>query len=142
MKTTRDGENTFAIALMAAGLVILMAGCGIAIYTNGNEDNLEDRDTEAEKLLETVSNGFVSGSGALSLSRLGSGYDRIDVGSGRSAMIQVETMDGSGLTLYLPDKSTFERKDDGKGSSASRILPVSLDDGTAVPGRLEVVLVG
>lgn len=142
MKTMKDGENTFAITLMTVGFVILLSGCGIAVYRSGHEDSSKDRDIEAEKVLERVSNSFISGSGALSLSGLDSGYDRIDMGGGRSAMIKVETMDGSGLTLYLPDKDTFEKKDKGEGNTASRILPVSLDDGTVVPGRLEVVLVG
>ncbi|MBN1389410.1 MAG: hypothetical protein JXA22_02090 [Candidatus Thermoplasmatota archaeon] len=127
---------------MAAGLVVLLAGCSVAIYRSWHENDGPDRDSEAEDLLTTVSNDFISGSGALSLSRLASGYDRIDIGDGRSVRIRVETIDGSGLTIYIPDRETFEKKDIGDTTPLIKVLPISMDDGRVIPGRLEVMLVG
>ena len=120
----------------------MIAGCGVAVYRNGQSGDVNDRDRQTEDVIRSITSDFSSGSGALSMTRLGTGYDRIEIKDGRTAMIQVQTMGGDGITLYIPDLDTFESMNGEDTSIRSRFLPVSTDDGMVVPGRLEVTIIG
>jgi len=128
--------------MIVLGLLILIAGCAVAVYRNGQAGTENDKDRQAEDIAGRIASDFGSGSGALSMTKLGAGYQDIGVKSGRSAMIHVETMDGDEITLYLPDKGTFEDNGNKDMSTASRVLPVFTDDGRIIPGNLEVTVVG
>jgi len=130
------------MGLIALGLVILIAGCAVAVYRNGQAGTEKEKDRQADDIAVLIASDFGSGSGALSMTKLGAGYQDIDVKDGRSAMIHVETMDGDNITLYLPDKGTFEDNGNKDLSMASKVLPVFTDDGRVVPGKLEVTVVG
>ncbi|MGA1873370.1 MAG: hypothetical protein ACMUHY_06830 [Thermoplasmatota archaeon] len=128
--------------MIAIGIVVLLAGCGVAVYRSGLEASGSGRDRELEDMVSEITSDFGSGSGALSMTKLGTGYGMIGIKDGKSAMIFVETMDGDSLTLYIPDKETYEaRYGDGSVHTSTKV-PISTDDGMVVPGKLEVTLVG
>ncbi|MGA1793881.1 MAG: hypothetical protein ACMUHM_08020 [Thermoplasmatota archaeon] len=127
--------------MIALGLVILIAGCAVAVYRSG-QDGTGSEDHQADDIARRITSDFGSGAGALSMTKLGAGYQNIEVADGKSVMIRVETMDGDEITLYLPDKDTFEENSDKAPSSANSSLPISTDDGRIVPGKLEVKVVG
>lgn len=136
-----DSDNSFALAMIAFGLIILLAGCGIAVYRDQEAGKESELDRDLNRLARKITTEFSSGSGALSISMLGS--SDIDIADDRSAMIRLETMDGDELVIHIPDEGTFlEMSDSGKGSSMQKNVPVVTDDGRVVPGKLEVTLNG
>jgi hypothetical protein len=127
--------------MIAIGLIILVAGCGIAIYRDQEVEKETELDRDLRDLVRKVTTEFSSGSGALSISMLGT--SSIDLKDERSAMIRVETMRGDELVIFLPDEETFqEMSENGKRSDIQRPHPVATDDGKVLPGKLEVTLIG
>lgn len=136
-----DSDNSFALAMIAFGLVIMVAGCGIAIYRDQEAEKETELDRDLKEMVREITTDFSSGSGALSISMLGSGS--IEVDDDRSARIMVEIMDGNELVIFLPDEETYlEMSEKGKGSTMHRTVPVATDDGKVLPGKLEVTLNG
>jgi hypothetical protein len=127
--------------MIALGLIILIAGCGTAIYRDREVEKETELDKDLNDLMREITTEYNSGSGAVSISKLG--ISNIDLENGRSARIRVETMEGEELQIFLPDEETFlERSDNGKGSEIKKTVPVATDDGKVLPGKLEVTLIG
>ncbi|MGA1820334.1 MAG: hypothetical protein ACMUHU_04920 [Thermoplasmatota archaeon] len=122
--------------------MILIAGCAVAVYRSGQDGAGSGGGNQADDIARSIASDFGSGAGALSMTKLGAGYQDIEVADGTSVMIRVETMDGDEITLYLPDKATFEKDPNGDMSTVKNALPISTDDGRVVPGKLEVRVVG
>jgi hypothetical protein len=135
-----DKGNSFALTMIAFGLVILVAGCGVAIYRQQEAEKETNIETDLIELVKSITKDYTSGSGAVSLGLLGSSDIQID--SERSARIHVETMDGDVLTLFIPDEETYNEMVDDASSTTQRTIPVATDDGRVLPGKLEVTLNG
>jgi hypothetical protein len=136
-----NGDNSFALAMIAFGLVILVIGCSVAVYRDREAEKESELDRELMEMVNEITTDFAAGSGALSLTRLSTGTIRID--EGRSARIMVETMKGDELVIHIPDEGTFqEMTEDGKSSSMKKSVPVATNDGRVLPGKLEVTLLG
>jgi hypothetical protein len=135
-----ENGNSFALIMIVLGLIILIAGCGVAIQRHQEDRKEKELGSDLETLVDSVVNDHTAGSGALSLSLLSGSNIRLD--EGRSARISVETMDGDVLVLFFPDEETFLQNEDDKSPSILRTLPVSTDDGRVLPGKLEVTLNG
>lgn len=135
-----DSGNSFALVLIAFGLIILLAGCGVAVYREQESGKETELERDLDRMVSNMITDHSSGSGALSLSKLGS--SDIDLVDGRSARVHVETMDGDVLVIFLPDEETFLEMENENNPSAGRTLPVVTADGRVLPGRLEVTLNG
>ena len=134
-------DNSSALAMIALGLIILLVGCGVAVYRNQEQEKETELERDLKEMVRRITTDFGSGSGALSLSLLGSG--EIDLEDDRSAMIRVETMDGDEVVIFLPDEETFiDMSENGEGPTLQRTVPVVTDDGRVLPGRLEVTMNG
>jgi hypothetical protein len=127
--------------MIAIGLIILIVGCGTAIYRDQEVEKETELDRDLRNLVREITTDFSSASGSLSISLLGT--SSIDLEDGRSAKIRVETMEGDELVIFLPDEEAYQKmSDNGKRSEMWRSVPVATNDGKVLPGKLEVTLIG
>jgi hypothetical protein len=133
------------MAVLAAGLIIFLAGCTVAVYRDMEKDLDTELGSENRMAVPTLMSAYGSTSGALSITDLVSDPARVselEPFKGRVARIKVTSYEGLETEVKIPDTGTFDDHPKDRETMQAELIPVVLSTGKVVPARMEVTLFG
>ncbi len=134
-----------SLAVVAAGLLVLIAGCIVAVYRDREMDRETELGSESRTALPVLMSSYGGTSGALSVDEMLSDPERvseIEPFEGKVARIRLILPDGEEITVLVPDESAFGSHPKERENMHSEFVPVELSSATVIPGRIEVTLYG
>lgn len=138
-------ETARSLAVVAAGLLVLIAGCIVAVYRDREMDRETELGSQSRTAVPVLMASFGGTSGALSVDEMLSDPGRVsemEPFDGRVARISLVLPEGEEITVLVPDETAFGSHPKERENMHSEFVPVELSSATVIPGRIEVTLYG
>ncbi len=135
--------DLLSLTAIAAGTLILLAGCGVAVFRADEERVERELETSSDLVLRRIVDIYSRGGLHISYALMSSRPDLIledEVVEGRSGAITLCAIGQKDILIHLPDGVDTSGSNDGSGTSSGLTVPVEMGGGPVLPGRLEVVL--
>lgn len=139
------GRETRPFIILSVAALVFMGGCVAAVVRESLSDRYEGLERSSDDILEIVVRTYGSDGGSLSLTLFIAEPDLLrsqDGVDGRTGRASLEVEGGGTYIIHFPDRERFERTGTDTARTNSMTVPVRAVDGSVVPGRLEVVVVG
>jgi hypothetical protein len=124
---------------------LFLGGCVIALVREGLSDRNASLERSSVDIIELVVRTYGSDEGPISLSLFISepglllSNSEVEGWTGRASLT---VMGSDTFHIHFPDRESFHTADEASSRAERRVVPVSLGDGSVVPGVLEVVVLG
>ena len=135
--------DLLSITAIAIGTLILLAGCGVAVFRADEERAERELETSSDLMIRKIVDIYSRGGLYISYPLMSSRPDLIleDEGvEGRSGAITLSVIGQEDILIYLPDGVDTSGSHDERGTSSGLTVPVEMGGGPVLPGGLEVVL--
>jgi len=142
-RVTIDSTLGKRLLIVAAGVIILLAGCSVAIYRESLDRKKVALRTDSHEAPSVLVSLYGGENGALSYSRL---YSDPSLASdsepfaGKVAEVRLTLPDGSQYEIFIPSEKEFEDHDRTISQSQSTHVPLEIETGRVVPAFMEVTL--
>jgi hypothetical protein len=138
-------ETARSLAVVAAGILVLVAGCIVAVYRDMEMDRETELGSQSRTALPVLMSSYGGTSGALSVDEMLSDPGRVadkEPFDGRVARIRIEIPNGKEITVLVPDEAAFGSHPRERENMHSEFVPVEISSGSVIPARIEVTLYG